>query len=264
MRAPPFGILMFSMVALVFLSGCTADPGNNTDPYRGVMNAYLLSELERVRGGDYTVLDLVVENPSSYDLYTEDRYDVTAKISSLGLFDTSSETKEQTADMRGVRKKTFSWKLVAPDDLAAQADTTVRVRLQVERTATFTMPPIIFADQEYATSREVAGNPIPKGSTQVVFSDNFVDVYVDLNQAPPITTDSVHGNVKFVPKGNGLIDIGSISMPKGTCRDIDKVAKTASCEFKANPDTMVEETFQMKISYTYKLDLEKSLAIYPY
>jgi hypothetical protein len=263
---------VISMILIVSFSGCTMPDfgfGGGDTIKEGVMSAELSSDLTRVRSDDYTNLYLTVGNPSTYDQYTQNTYTVKAKIISLGIFDSSSDTDEQEQDMLGVKQKSFAWRLNTPTEVSADTPTTVTAQLEVNKEIIFTMPSILFATKDAEAAAETRSNPLPGGPKNLYFNDNFINVEVDLNQQPPVIQElcldgEVGGNVKFTPIMPGTINIDSLEVDDGSCTDIDNMAKTAYCTFNCDTDSVTDKKFKLTVSYTYRLIKDYAFTIYPY
>ena len=264
------GLILF---LIVFLSGCTDvtsvfngwfdGGGGDNEPVVGTLTAEVSADPERVAGGDYTILHLFVANPSSFQSVTLNSYDVTASIFAKSLFSSNDPAKDkQSADLIGVRYKTFDWRLNAPQ-VTAEMNIPVTIRMEVNKEAKFTMPAITFATRDALVSREIRNDPVPKGQKVFYLQDNFANIEVELNQEPPIVANTVHANLKFIPMMDGVIKINSISADGGSCDTPDNIARTVHCSFSQTTTDITEKKFVLTISYTFSSNIVHTLVVFP-
>lgn len=258
------GVLLFLVLCL---SGCTMpdfgwNGGGEDGPVVSTLTAEVYAEPERVPEKDFTYLNLVVVNPSSFEYAALKTYKVKARIFALPIFDTSSEKKEQAADLIGVRQKRLTWKLVTPE-VPTEVNPIVIVHMEVEKEADFTMPPIVFATKDAKVARDIANDPIPPGPKTMTIQDNFANIEIELNQEPPIMTEKVYANLRFFPTMDGVINITSVKVDSGSCDKPDQIAKTVHCEFSQKTDSITEARFILTVHYAFSSNIGHTITIYP-
>ena len=195
MRKLIFIILTF----LVFLSGCTIPwlDGNGDPQPVQPLSISLTSDLTNVNSLDMTYMYLTFDNLDENEEYT-----VGAKIMNPGLFDISGSFEDIKLSQQ--QEKTLEYRLKAPK-VETETPTIVSVETTISKNFEFYLP-ILFADSGYLKQQEIAGNPVSKKPKTYSFSDNMVNVVVELNKEPPIDTGTAYTNINVYPKGSGRLD----------------------------------------------------------
>ncbi len=239
--------ILLLLVGLIFLSGCTIPPfpdDSGVEPTKP-LSISLSSDQSNVNSRDITYMYLTFDN-----LDENEEYGISAKIMNPGLFDISGSF--ENIKLSKLQKKNLEFELKARK-VSAETPTTVSVETTVSKDFEFYLP-ILFADSGYLKQQEVAGKPVQKRPKTYSFSDNLVNVDIELNKEPPIETKDGEGrayaNVKVTPIGNGILKLEDVD---GSSCEINKLQKTASCTFTSGYVKNVEEkNFEIKINYDYK------------
>jgi len=244
------------------LSGCTIPYFHNSSGIEPTkpLTISLSSDLTRVKSQNITYLYLILDN-----LDEKEKYKVSAKIMNPGLFDIPESYKE--TELSGLQKKTLEFKLEAPN-VSAETPSKVSVETTISKDFVFYLP-ILFADSEYLRERETRGEPVQKRQKTYSFSDNLVNIVVELNKEPPIEIKEGRGtayaNIKITPLGNGILEFDSISVEgDASCEEINKYSNSVFCEFHSSKvRDMKEKKFEVKIKYDYKEIKSLSFRILP-
>ena len=236
--------ILLLLVFLIFLSGCTLPFIDNQTPRQiQPLIITLSSDLINVRSGDFTNLYLTFDN-----LNEKEGYNVSAKIMDSGIFTPLDSFGDE--EIEGLQKKTLEVKLGAPE-VSTDIPSKVSVEFQIHKNSNFYVP-ILFSDREYELEQELAGHPIQKQPKTYSFSDQLVNVNIELNKNPPIDTGVAWGNIKLTPKGNGILKFISIYGDDIMCDEINNFTNTVSCAFSGDADQLEEINFDMEIEYEYK------------
>ncbi len=236
--------ILLLLVGLIFLSGCTIPPfpdDSGVEPTKP-LSISLSSDQSNVNSRDITYMYLTFDN-----LDENEEYGISAKIMNPGLFDISGSFED--IKLSKLQKKNLEFELKAPN-VSAETPTTVSVETTVSKDFEFYLP-ILFADSGYLKQQEVAGKPVQKRPKTYSFSDNLVNVDIELNKEPPVTTGTTYANIKVHPKGSGRLDSLRLSAKGGSC-EMNKLQSSASCSFSGSARTLEEKKFEVSVNYDYK------------
>ncbi len=236
--------ILLLLVGLIFLSGCTIPPfpdDSGVEPTKP-LSISLSSDQSNVNSRDITYMYLTFDN-----LDENEEYGISAKIMNPGLFDISGSF--ENIKLSKLQKKNLEFELKARK-VSAETPTTVSVETTVSKDFEFYLP-ILFADSGYLKQQEVAGKPVQKRPKTYSFSDNLVNVDIELNKEPPVTTGTTYANVKVYPKGSGRLDSLGLSAKGGSC-EMNKLQSSASCSFSGSARTLEEKKFEVSVNYDYK------------
>jgi len=259
-------ILVFG---IILLSGCTYlpfFPGENEKKPNllPVINAH--SDLQEVYSNDtiWVYVDIKNPNPTTPGAEEEYTYNINCTLKSAGLFEVM-EAKGGATTLKPTQATTYQYLLKAPI-VSVRTPTKVIFEVSFEKTSHFYFS-ALFIDENYKKELEIAGKKIPKGQRYFSFSDNLINLNLELNKDYYLAgKDRVYGNIKY-SSGFEEIEVESLRIwyfdktgkkHKVEVMDCDRITKT--CSFSL-PSEEVSQSFEKKYEIEVRYKVKKTVSL---
>ena len=263
-------ISLFTLVfGIILFSGCTylelPFGGDEKKPnLLPIIKAY--SDLQEVYSNDsiWVYVEIKNPNPTTPGAEEEYTYDINCTLKSAGLFEVM-ETKGGAPTLKPTQATTYQYLLKAPV-VSVRTPTKVIFEVSFEKTSHFYFS-ALFIDENYKKELEIAGKKIPKGQRYFSFSDNLINLNLELNKDYYLARkDRVYGNIRY-NSGFEEIEVESLRIlyfdktgkkRKVEVKDCDRITKT--CSFSLPPEE-VSQSFEKKYEIEVRYKVKKTVSL---
>ncbi len=263
-------IFLFALVfGIILLSGCTYPQlpfgGEEKKPnLLPEIKAY--SDLQEVYSNDsiWVYVEIKNPNPTTPGAEEEYTYNINCTLKSAGLFEVM-EAKGGAPTLKPTQATTYQYLLKAPI-VSVRTPTKVIFEVSFEKTSHFYFS-ALFIDENYKKELEIAGKKIPKGQRYFSFSDNLINLNLELNKDYYLARkDRVYGNIKYSSSFEE-IEVESLRIwyfdktgkkHKVEVMDCDRITKT--CSFSL-PSEEVSKSFEKKYEIEVRYKVKKTVSL---